>query len=200
MARVSKAEKKRSNKKIVYEAARLIRENGIESTSVIQVMSAAGLTHGGFYRHFGSKDDLICAAIEKAFGEIASRLEREIKELGSEQAIKSYIEYYLSGQHVHMRGKGCPMAALGAEIGQGPKAYKEAFNQGTEHVADLISQAFGSNAKKAQAKVIGLLAVLVGTMVMARSCESTAMVTEVLEAGLLSANTIISSNIEFSAV
>jgi AcrR family transcriptional regulator len=70
MPRVSNEEKQRNHNKIVDAAARLFRENGIEMTSVADVMKAAGLTHGGFYRHFGSKEDLISAALDRAVDDV----------------------------------------------------------------------------------------------------------------------------------
>ena len=107
MPRMSEAEKRKSHDRILDAASRLFRERGIEATSVSDVMKAAGLTHGGFYRHFGSKEELVGAAFRAAVEEVQSELRA---------ARQRYLALYLSTEHLCDRAHGCPLAALGAEV------------------------------------------------------------------------------------
>ena len=88
--RVSQEEMERSHGRIVDGAACLMRERGIESTSVADVMSEAGLTHGGFYRHFSNKDALLVAALEAAFEQLAAALESRFDKYEPEAAVADY--------------------------------------------------------------------------------------------------------------
>ncbi len=181
--RVSKQVMTENNAKIVDEAARLFREKGIEATSVADVMKAAGLTHGGFYRHFASKDKLAAAAIKKAFDDIASNLQNDIDRQGAKQAVADYVRSYLSEQHVCMPGKGCPIVALGAEVNRESKLQREAITLGTEQLVSLLALGVGGKQDEVQAKAVGLLAALVGTLILARSAETGLKMNDVLSSG-----------------
>ncbi len=172
-----------NNSKIIDEAARLFREKGIEATGVADVMGAAGLTHGGFYRHFGSKDELVTAAINKASDDMVSKLEYEISLQGSRQAIADFARSYLSEKHVTNPGKGCPIAALGAEVDRESKVHKVEIANGAERLLELLAQGFEGKADEKQLKATGLLALLVGTVVLARSSKSKRVMNDVLTSG-----------------
>lgn len=181
--RVTKQVMAGNNAKIVDEAARLFREKGIEATSVADVMGAAGLTHGGFYRHFSSKDELVSAAINKASDDMASDLENDVLQHGAKQAIADFVRGYLSEQHVANPGKGCPIAALGAEVDRESKVHKKEIAYGAERLVSILVQGFAGNLDEKQAKAIGLLAVLVGTLVLARSAKTKRTMNEILTSG-----------------
>src|ERR1700761_7367242 len=106
--RVSQAEKEKSHARIVAGASRLLRERGLNGASVDEVMKAAGLTHGGFYKHFDSKGALIEAAIGAALDGFAEPLERG----EPERAVAAYRALYLSEGHKNHPGIGCPVASL----------------------------------------------------------------------------------------
>ena len=181
--RVSKEAKAASYAKIIDEAAYLFRQNGIDATSVADVMSAAGLTHGGFYRHFKSKNELVSAAIEKAVDEYAFTLEEAISRNGARQAIADYVKRYLSEDHVVMRGKGCPLAALAAEAVPGNEMHKVAIADGTERILYLLKKGFGGEEKEVSERATGLLAILIGTLIMARSAGSRTSMKKILSSG-----------------
>ena len=181
--RVSKQVMAENNEKIVDEAARLFREKGIEPTSVAEVMGAAGLTHGGFYRHFNSKDELVYAAIQKASNDMANDLKNDIAQQGAKQAIAGFINKYLSEQHVANPGKGCPIAALSAETDRKPKIHKKAITQGTEQLINLLAQGIEGKPDEKQANAAGLLAVLVGTLILARTAKTKQVMNEILSSG-----------------
>jgi len=179
MPRMSEAEKQRSHGRILDAAARLFRENGIESTSVADVMKAAGMTHGGFYRHFQSKEDLVAAAFRHAVDSVVADLEGEATSDGQARERDAYIERYLSQAHVKDLGGGCPLAALGGELA---RAGRTPLNEGAEassRMAELLHQP--DDADKAQG--LALMALMLGTVTLARLAENSEDSHRVLAAG-----------------
>ncbi|MBY0294826.1 MAG: TetR/AcrR family transcriptional regulator, partial [Methylobacterium sp.] len=154
--RVSKEAAAASRARIVAAASRLLRERGVEATSIADVMAAAGLTHGGFYKHFGSKDDLVAAAVGAAFAGHAERFAERRAALGAQVALRAYLDEYLSPEHVAHPGLGCPVAALGAEAGRSSAAVADAFARGVEEtIARFLTAAPpGSDAATARAAAI----------------------------------------------
>ena len=110
--RMSQIEKDRSHARIIGSAAKLVRQHGIEGTSVDDVMKDAGLTHGGFYKHFESKDTLVAAALDEAFKEIIEMLEPQTLKQNAASLSTDFQSFYLSDPHVASSNKGCPIAAL----------------------------------------------------------------------------------------
>lgn len=184
---MSRQAKAASHRKIVEAAAQLFKEQGIESTGVADVMQAAGLTHGGFYRHFASKGELALAAVEWAFAGGLSRLQSDMDDRGTKQAISSFIDRYLSEQHVNNPGNGCPIAALGNDAGRGPNDLKDVFESGTNQLIELLSKGFEGQAQDVRLKACGLLFTLVGAVVVARLTRSKASRKKILDAGRRSA-------------
>src|SRR6516165_318226 len=117
------------HERIVNEASRLFRERGFENVSVGEVMKAAGLTHGAFYAHFDSKEELQAAAI--AYGQKVS-LER--MQRSNKNSKESYADRYLSRRHRDNPGDGCTMAALAQEVARSTPELKSAFEQGFEDI------------------------------------------------------------------
>jgi TetR/AcrR family transcriptional repressor of nem operon len=146
------------HERIVKEASRLFRQRGFENVSVGEVMKAAGLTHGAFYAHFGSKEELQAAAI--AYGQQVSlgRVQRS----KDNKSKTSYADRYLSRWHRDNPGDGCTMAALSQEVARSPEL-KAAFEQGLE---DILS-AKGGNRKEA----IFQTAAMIGAIVLARAVQ-----------------------------
>jgi TetR/AcrR family transcriptional repressor of nem operon len=103
-------------RKILKDASRRVRAEGITGVAVSSVMRDAGLTHGGFYKHFGSKDDLITAALSEAFQEVADRLTQAAKKSDPATAWKAIVNAYLSPEHCDHAECGCPLAALAPEL------------------------------------------------------------------------------------
>ena len=122
------------HERIVKEASRLFRERGFENVSVGEVMKAAGLTHGAFYAHFGSKEELQAAAV--AYGQKVS-LER-VQRSKNKKAKESYVDRYLSPLHRDNPGDGCTMAALGQEVSRSTRQLKAAFEQGLEEILSAV--------------------------------------------------------------
>jgi len=177
MPRMSEAEKRKSHNKILEAASRMLRANGTEATSVSDVMQAAGLTHGGFYRHFKSKDDLVAAAFRKAVDEVLSGMEAASNEAEQAEARRDYVETYLSKAHVDNRAEGCPLAALANDIGRGDEEARREGLSAVERVSRLLNAARDDDGGTA------LLALMVGTVTLARLAETGKGAERILEAG-----------------
>ncbi len=127
----------------------------------MELMSTAGLTHGGFYKHFGSKADLMSEAMNCGFSQSA--------ELTKGVSRENFVEYYLSRQHRDDMGKGCVMSALGADTARLPESMKATFAAGLENQLALLAK--NSSAENAtRADLIDTIAHLVGALVLSRAC------------------------------
>lgn len=177
MPRMSEAEKQRSHKRILDAAAVMLRENGVEATSVSDIMLAAGLTHGGFYRHFPSKDALVSAAFRHAVDDVLAGVESAATTTKSAGALDQYVESYLSPEHVRNRGYGCPLAAIGAEIGRTECGARREASAAVKRVVALLESQ--DNGAKGRAT----LAILVGTVMLARLAETESDTEAMLKAG-----------------
>ena len=175
--RMSQDEKTRSFARIVASASRLFREQGLEGASVADVMKDAGMTHGGFYKHFDSKDALVERALESAFTEFISGFEAR----QAEEAFAAYRALYLSREHLQHPGLGCPVAALGAEIARGSAGLKAAFGNGVRRIVDAIAGSRKGSAQARRTAAVREFSMLVGAMVIARASDP-ALAEEVLTA------------------
>lgn len=175
--RMSRAAAAESRARIVEEAARMLRARGVAGASVAEVMQAAGMTHGGFYKHFSSKDDLLAQATAAAFTEAAARFDRREARKGVEAAVAAYVADYLSPAHVAHPERGCPLAAYGADAGRHPDALAQAFAEGVEALVERVSRAGASREE-----TIRKLVTLVGAVVTARAVGSGPLQQEILAA------------------
>ena len=108
--------KKETRARVLRQAARAIRAEGPHRIGIAEVMARAGLTHGGFYAHFASKDDLVAAAIAQMFEEALALLEGVTAAQPPKEALRAYIDLYLSPKHRDAKEAGCPMAVLSADL------------------------------------------------------------------------------------
>ena len=104
------------HQKIVKDASRRVRAEGLNGTAVAAVMRDTGLTHGGFYKHFGSKDDLVMESLREAFRDIGDKLVRVAEQSRSEAAWKAIVKSYLSLEYCDHVERGCPLPALAPEM------------------------------------------------------------------------------------
>jgi TetR/AcrR family transcriptional repressor of nem operon len=112
------------HQKIVTDASRRVRAEGITGAAVSAVMRDAGLTHGGFYKHFESKDELLIESLSEAFREIADGLAHTAEQSQPGTAWKAIVKAYLSPEHCDHAECGCPLAALASELARADKAMK----------------------------------------------------------------------------
>jgi TetR/AcrR family transcriptional regulator, transcriptional repressor for nem operon len=130
--RYSPEHKAQNHEKILSMAARSFREHGGDSSGIGTVMKKAGLTKGGFYRHFGSKDDLFVNAIARAFDEMGRGMLEVAKSAPEGQALRAIIERYLSPGHANSPGMGCAFAALGPELARKPLSVRKRIEASRE--------------------------------------------------------------------
>ena len=134
--RYSPEHKQRNHEKILAVAARTFREQGADSSGIGTVMKKVGLTKGGFYRHFESKDDLFVEAVARAFDEMGAGMENAARSAPEGQALRAMIERYLSVGHANSPGTGCVLSALAPEFARKPvgvrrrvEALQEAYRE-----------------------------------------------------------------------
>jgi TetR/AcrR family transcriptional repressor of nem operon len=167
--RMSKEAMARHHDEIVAAASRMLRERGIEGTSVADLMQAAGLTHGGFYRHFESKDALVAEATEEAFGGMLDAIDASFEKLGPAEGLKRFVSRYLSDGHVKGPGSGCVVAALGSESARAGPAVCKTFAERIRKQIEKLSSGFEGTPTERRAKAARLFATLVGAVVIARA-------------------------------
>lgn len=134
--------KQKTRSKVLEVAAKAIRQDGPDRIGVAGVMAEAGLTHGGFYAHFKSKDDLVTAAIEQMFEESRARLKHEMEGHAPAQGLSNYIDFYLSKKHRDARSSGCPMAALASDLPRLPEETRALFADGARRLTDAMAERF----------------------------------------------------------
>jgi TetR/AcrR family transcriptional repressor of nem operon len=171
--RVSREKAAENREKIVGVAARLFREHGFDGIGVDAIMKEAGLTHGGFYGHFKSKDDLAAEAVTKAL------------ELGSERMIRfddlgAYVSAYLSERHCADRGDGCGLAALGSDAAREGKGVRRALSAYVAERIESIGRLFGGTAASKRKRSIATLSGIVGALTLARAVDDPALSKEIL--------------------
>ncbi len=177
--KVSKQQAAEHRGRILDAAKQLFREHGPERVSVAQVTAAAGLTHGAFYGHFGSKDELFVEACEQAFDGAVALVMRP----GPDGApdLRAYVERYLSEEHVRRRADGCTVAALAGEAARAGPAVRGAFGRGIGRLLDAVASVVpGRSAAERRRRAIDSTASLVGALVMARAVDDPALADEIL--------------------
>ena len=186
MPRVSRAESQAHRNQILDVAAQAFRERGFHGVSVSELMAAAGLTHGGFYGHFSSKEALMAQACERA-GERSRARWRGI--LGGEgtpaSSRRKFVDFYLSKGHRDQPGGGCPLAALAGDVARHPDgdevraAYGGAVNQWAEMLTTLQPIEAGTKPRRRK-KALLEMAALVGAVLLARATRGDAISEEIL--------------------
>ena len=170
--RVSREEMRRSHDRIVGQAARLFRERGVENASLAEVMEAAGLTHGGFYRHFEAKDGLVSAAMESAFRQVEETINANTRDTAPDAALARYRAYYLSDEHLGQSGSACPVATLAGEIARASPGIKAEFGRGVRQILASLSNCYsGKGRKQREVQATREFAQLVGAAVIARASD-----------------------------
>ena len=175
--KVSKAQVQENRARIVGTASTLFRQRGYDGVGVAELMGAAGLTHGGFYKHFRSKADLMAEAAAEGLAQSTN--------LAAGMDFKSFVEQYLSRQHRDAPGQGCTIAALGADAARQSDNVKTVFASGIEHQLAMLAQNDKSSetgTAPTRAMLINSIAQAVGAMVLSRACpDDSALADEFLQ-------------------
>jgi len=170
--RVSREQARENRQNILWAAARLFRERGIDAAGVDDITRAAGLTHGGFYGHFDSKQSLTAEAVAQALSMSSESWRNTSRSSRPKQAFGVLISKYLSPAHRDSPGRGCPLAALGTEVARQPKTVRRSFTRGLERMIETLSGLLpGPKRSERDAQAVATVATLVGSIVLARAVD-----------------------------
>ena len=169
--RKSRGEAAQTRKRIVQAAARQFREKGIVATGLAELMKAAGLTHGGFYKHFASKDQLVAEAT-------AAAVDSLLKEMAALPTFPSAVAAYLSTGHRDNPASGCPLAALGDELARSGKEARAAATTGFMRLVDTLARDASNAAARRRALVAA--ATMIGAVIMSRLVTDPELSAEIL--------------------
>ncbi|WP_027817626.1 TetR/AcrR family transcriptional regulator [Paraburkholderia bannensis] len=148
--RKSKAETAETRRRIVEVAAGMFRANGIHATGLADVMAAAGLSHGGFYRHFESKDQLVAEACEAGTADILAALEAAAGGCAGRDGFRALVEAYLSPAHRDAPGNGCPLASMGSELARADEGTRAVASQSADDLIAMLARRLASPSDPAE--------------------------------------------------
>ncbi len=172
--RVSRDKAAENRERIVDTASRLFREKGFDGVGVDAIMNGAGLTHGGFYGHFGSKDDLAAEAIARA-------LERSDEKQSRYANLTDLVSEYLSERHCADRANGCAIAALGADMARRRDGVRRGLTKHVRGQLDRFTHLLGNGpAERRRKRAIATLAGMIGALTLARAVDDPALSKEIL--------------------
>lgn len=175
-------QKERTRESILESASRLLRERGISGASVAEVMSGAGLTVGGFYAHFRTKDALVAESLRRTGREMRERLFAGIEEKPAEVRAQVVMKRYLSARHRDDVAEGCPLPAVVSEVASSAQAQREVLAEEFGAFAKELAVLSPSAAAPARHVAIGLIALMYGGISLARAFAGTELSDEVLRA------------------
>lgn len=176
----SREEKARSRERIVEVAATRIRESGTVGPGVAEIMKAAGLTHGGFYKHFGSRDELVAEAVQAAL-ESANPVAAGWVD-GADDPLAAFVDRYLAPEHRDQPGAGCGVAGLAGDVSRGGPALQEPYRAQVERYLTQLEAILGGSDESSRREALVALSALVGALTVARAVGPGPLSDELLEA------------------
>lgn len=182
--RYSKEHKNATHDRIVRKASMRLREKGIHGVGVAELMKEAGLTHGGFYSHFESREALMVEAISYAMDRSMESWRELTDDLTPSQRLAAIADAYLSKQHRDDPGRGCAVLAVGAEIARETAKTRRAFAGKVAAMIDMLAEQMeGVPPKQARQQACAMLASMVGTLLLARITGAGELSDDILAAG-----------------
>lgn len=172
MKKIAQSPKEITHERIVEAAARAIRRSGYNGTSVADIMKAAGLTHGGFYAHFESREAMLAEAADRAGAESVALMEHVAATTPPEETLRAMAEAYLAQEHLEGVETGCGTAALVSEMPRQTAEVRRAATRRIKEMIDLVARQlpnWGQPGAHEQALVI--VAMMVGTLTLARAVD-----------------------------
>ena len=180
--RVSRQKAAENRERIIDAAGALFREKGFDGIGVADIMKAADLTHGGFYGHFESKDDLAAQASERAMAHAAQNWQKLVA-ANKAAPYAALLAHYLSPRHRDQPGRGCAFAALSGDAARCGEPVRTAFAKGLEPLIEIVAKTVPGRSKTARRrKAIAAMAELVGALILARAVGASALSDEILQA------------------
>jgi len=182
--RYSKEHKFQTHARIVKRASIKLREKGAHGIGVADLMKEAGLTHGGFYAHFDSRDALVVEAFAHAMDRSTEHWRRQSEEAPAEKRLSAIVDGYLSPLHRDNPGQGCAVPALAAEIARESAKTRRAFSGRMQQMIEMLAKQFhGMPPKTARKQAMAALATMMGSLVMARVAGNNEFSDEILKSG-----------------
>lgn len=169
--KVNTSRKEITHAKIVKTAARAIRRSGYSGTGVADIMKEAGLTHGGFYAHFPSRDDMLAEAANHAGGETIAIIENVFANTPKPQRLWALMNAYLSDAHTSNIEMGCSFAALGSEMHRQAPDVRAASTQRIKEMIRLIEEQMTGQMQNMHQEALFLISTMVGTLMLARAVD-----------------------------
>lgn len=167
------SEQAKENRQLILEtASRMFRLHGMEDVSVADIMKQSGFTHGGFYNHFNSKEELAAEAIASAFENSAQNLSDKFASARNPQkGFETVIAGYLSPAYRDSSTGGCPAAALPADAARSGEEVQRAFAEGIESYLEIFAARMGGSRQEARNQAIALLSGMVGALALSRAVK-----------------------------
>ncbi len=173
--------KAETHQKIVQDAARRVRAEGLDGAAVAAVMRDTGLTHGGFYKHFGSKDDLLVESFREAFREMADTLVQAAEQAPPGEAWKAIVKAYLRAEHCEHPERGCPLAALAPELARVTKRMKpQIVAELANYKRRMLPFMPGRRSAEKEGAFFAIFSTIIGAIEIARLLPDPAMQEKVL--------------------
>jgi TetR/AcrR family transcriptional repressor of nem operon len=180
--RYTDTHKEETHQKLLKAASRSLREKGPDRLTVPEVMAAVGLTHGGFYAHFKSKDDLIAETIDSIFAFSRTRAHKMVEGMPPAHALATFIDFYVSDQHRDIPSRGCPLVMLSSDMPRQSKKVRLAFDAGAHSLrtflADLIRE-LGHDEPETLAATI--LSAMAGAVALSRAVTDKVLSDDLLQ-------------------
>ena len=182
--RYSKEHKQETHSRIVKKAAILLREKGAHGVGVADLMKEAGLTHGGFYAHFDSREALVIEAFAYAMDRSTERWRQIAAQTPPDRRLATIVDSYLTAVHRDDPGHGCAVPVLGAEIVRESPRTRKAFATKLDQMLDMMAEQMGDVPRKtARKQAMAMLATMAGTLLLARIAGNGELSDEILAAG-----------------
>jgi TetR/AcrR family transcriptional repressor of nem operon len=179
--RVSREQAAENRERVLEIASRLFRERGLDGIGVADLMKAAGLTHGGFYGHFASKEDLVAQACARALQGSLPKWQAWAA-TDPDDPLAAVTANYLSATHCDKPGEGCALAALASEGSRHNPPVRQALTEGMRRLVDFLSQLVPGRSPAARhEKALATFASMVGAVVLARAVDDRALAEEILQ-------------------
>ena len=189
MVRYGREHKEATRRRIIETAGRRLKRDGIDGSGVATLMKDAGLTNGAFYAHFESKEDLVATAVSE---QLRGQREWLASFPSGRDGVEQMVRTYLSSEHRDNPEEGCPSAALLDEIGRCTDPTKEAYTGSVLAVIDDIAARLApQDPPSARTKTLGIYALMVGTLQLARALADRQLSDDILEQGIRNALTVL---------
>ena len=179
--RYSSEHKAETRSRIVRNASRVLRDKGLNGIGIVGLMKAAGLTRGGFYAHFKSREALVAEAVAHALAETASEWRRCGQ---SPDGLDHLVAAYFTQEHRDNPASGCPLPAVSADVARSGKKVRRAFTQSLDKLLDALAELIAAEPnEETRVLAAGVMATMVGSLILARACDDRELSAFMLDGG-----------------